>query len=113
MFKEMGDIIPFKTVIYNIYGRAFDHIQKADLVALPVCADGIVKRNLPGMLFAGTQHHEKLVINAAGGICGKLGGTAGIKGGDRFDKTYGADGDQIIRIFITALIFFCNVCHQA
>ena len=56
----------------------------------------------------GREHHEKPIVNAPCSISGKLGSPAGIKGGNGFDQTYGAYGDQIIRILVTSLIFFAT-----
>lgn len=82
--------------------------RRLDLVAFPVCADGFIERNFSGTFPAGTEHHEKLIVNAPCSISGKLGSPAGIKGGNGFDQTYGAYGDQIIRILVTSLIFLAT-----
>ena len=113
MFKKMGEIVVLKTIFHNVYRRAFNHIQKADLVAFPVSADRVIERNFSGAFFAGTQHHKKFIVNAAGSVCGKLGSTAQIKSGNGFDKADGTNGDQVIRVFIATLIFFCNMGYQA
>ena len=42
-----------------------------------------------------------------------MGSPARIKGGNGFDQTYGAYGNQIILILVTSLIFFCNMCYEA
>ena len=76
VLKKMGNIVPFKTVFHNIYRRTFNHIQKTDLVAFPVSADRVVKRDFPGAFFAGAQHHKKLIVNTAGSVCGKSGSAA-------------------------------------
>jgi hypothetical protein len=36
-----------------------------------------------------------------------------VKGGDTFNKTNGADGNQILLIRSLGIVFFHNVCHQA
>ena len=79
-----------KTIIHNINGWTFNDIEKADLVAFPVCADGFIERNFSGTFFAGAEHHEKFIVNTACSVSGKLGGPAGIKGGNGLDQTYGA-----------------------
>jgi hypothetical protein len=111
--EKIGNAVPFETIIHNINGWTFNDIEKADLVAFPVCADGFIERNFSGTFPAGTEHHEKLIVNAPCSISGKLGSPAGIKGGNGFDQTYGAYGDQIILILVTSLIFFCNMCYEA
>ncbi len=97
MTEKMGNAVFLETVFHNINGWTFNDIEKADLIAFPVCADGFIERNFSGTFPAGAEHHEKFIVNAACSIGGKLGSTAGIKGGNCFDQTDGADGDQIIR----------------
>ena len=38
--EKIGNAVPFETIIHNINGWTFNDIEKADLVAFPVCADG-------------------------------------------------------------------------
>ena len=111
--EKIGNAVPFETIIHNINGWTFNDIEKADLIAFPVCADGFIERNFSGTFPAGTKHHEKLIVDAPCSISGKFGSPAGIKGGNGFDQTYGAYGDQIILILVTSLIFFCNMCYEA
>ena len=60
-----------ETIIHNINGWTFNDIEKADLVAFPVCADGFIERNFSGTFPAGTEHHEKLIVNAPCSISGQ------------------------------------------
>ena len=112
MTEKMGNTVFLETVFHNIYGWTFNDIKKADLITFPVCSDRLIKGNFPGSFFSGAEHHEKFVVNAACRIGGQLGSTAGIKSRDCFDQADGADGYQIIGIFVATLVFFCDMGHK-
>ena len=99
----MTDILLRGILLHNIYRRAFNDIQKADLISFPVCSDWIIQGDFTGAFFSGTEHHQKLIINAARRIGGKARGFFRIKGADRFDQTDSSDGDQVFRIFTGTL----------
>ena len=71
MTEKMGNTVFLETVFHNIYGWTFNDIKKADLIAFPVCSDRLIKGNFPGSFFAGAEHHEKFVVNAACRIGGQ------------------------------------------
>ena len=112
MTEKMENVFPLKTVFHNVNRWTFNDIKEADFIAFPVRTNRFIEGNFPGTFFAGAQHHEKFIVNTACRVGGKLGGTAGVEGGDCLDQSDGTDGDQIIRVLITALVFFCNMGYK-
>ena len=98
MTEKMENVFPLKTVFHNVNRWTFNDIKEADFIAFPVRTNRFIEGNFPGTFFAGTQHHEKFIVNTACRVGGKLGGTAGVEGGDCLDQSDGTDGDQIIRV---------------
>ena len=110
----MTDILLRGILFHNIYRRAFNDIQKADLISFPVCSDWIIQGDFTGAFFfwngASSEAHYQCSRAAIGG---KARGFFRIKGADRFDQTDSSDGDQVFRIFTGTLIFFYYVGDQA
>ena len=82
-----------------------DHIHKRQRCTIRAGFNIIGKRNILRCLFLTAKVHQDLIFHASGGIGGKPGTFAGIKGGDAFDEPNGADGDQIFLIRCDGIVF--------
>ena len=56
--------------------------------------------------------HQNFILYAFGTVRGKMSAVVRIEGVDCFDKTDGADGDQILLIPVSRIVFPDNMCHQ-
>lgn len=59
--ENSDGIVSDCTVFHNVNRSAFDHIQKADLIAFLVCSDRLVEGHLSGMFLFGAEEHEELI----------------------------------------------------
>ena len=57
--------------------------------------------------------HEDLIFNAAGRVSPKAYAFIRIEGDDSFDQADGADGQKILRLFLTGLVFLHDMGDEA
>ena len=62
------------------------NVEELDLIPLPVRADRLIERNLPGGFLPGPQMHEDLIFNAAGRVSSKAYALIRVEGDDPFDQ---------------------------
>lgn len=69
---------------------------------------------LAGGFLPGVKPHwrEDSIVNASRRIGGQTYRFLCVKGGDRFDQPDGSDGDQIVHIFVQALVFFYHMSYE-
>ena len=86
--------------------------EKRDFVAFFVCADGIIKGDLPGKFSIAAHEHEQFIVDTPGSIGCQPAAFFKVIGIHCFDETDDADRDHFICFFAGVHIFFDNMCHK-
>ena len=94
--REPEEKFPFRAKVVLV--RAED-IGQQQLVSVPVGVERLVEAHLRALAADLAQIHQYLVFDAAAGVGRKLYVLAGVKRVDGLDKSYRADGYQILKVY--------------
>ena len=94
---EPCGIFPGAEVFKQIVVGA-DDIHQGEGVAILAGFYVIGQRDVAAGLFLTAKVHQDFIFHTSGGIGGKPGPLGAVKGGNTFNQSDGADGDQILLI---------------
>ena len=84
-------------------------IHQGQRTAVPSSFQSVSQGNFTLKLSLRAKVHQDLIFDTTAGVCGQPDVFVRLEGGNSFDQTDGADGDQIVLIAGLGVIFFGQV----
>lgn len=107
-FMELQGVVPVMEVLQHGVVHPND-VHQLKGVAVLIGVNGVGEGDLPLKLFLPSKVHEDFIFNASGSVGGEARPLGGVKAGNAFDKTDGANGNQIILIGALGVILLGRV----